>query len=73
MRRAAALFCCLFLLPVCAAGEAAEALRFEAEDGSLTAECEVLEADGVLLLTTEDGNTYWFDIAGGALGDRALP
>ena len=48
-------------------------LYVASEDGSLTAECEVMEADGILHLTTEDGNTYWFDIAGGALGDRALP
>ena len=31
------------------------------EDGSLTAECEVSEADDVLLLTTEDGAVYAFD------------
>ncbi len=39
----------------------------------MTAECEVTEADGILHLMTEGGNTYLFDIAGGALGDRALP
>ncbi len=48
-------------------------LYIASEDCSLTAECEVTEADGFLHLTTEDGNTYWFDITGGALGDRALP
>ena len=48
-------------------------LYVASEDGSLTAECTAEEADGVLFLTTEDGNTYLFDIAGGALGDRALP
>ena len=31
------------------------------EDGSLAAECEVSEADDVLLLTTEDGAVYAFD------------
>lgn len=48
MRRAAALFCCLFLLPVCAAGEAAEALRFEAEDGSLTGHLKTGRKEGVI-------------------------
>ena len=33
-----------------------------------TAECVAEEVGGVLLLTTEDGNTYLFDIAGAALG-----
>ena len=48
-------------------------LYIASEDSSLTAECIAIEAGDVLLLTTEDGNTYWFDITGGALGDRALP
>ena len=36
-------------------------LYIASEDGSLTAECKVQEAGGVLLLTTEDGAVYAFD------------
>ena len=37
------------------------------EDGSLTAECTAEEVDGILLLTTEDGETFAVDPAVGKL------
>ena len=40
-------------------------LYVASEDGAMTAECEVEEADGLLLLTTEDGNMYSVDLAAG--------
>ena len=43
-------------------------LYIASEDGSLTAECTAEEVDGILLLTTEDGETYLLDIATGSLG-----
>ena len=43
-------------------------LYIASEDGSLTAECTAEEVDGILLLTTEDGDTYLLDIATGSLG-----
>ena len=42
-------------------------LYVASEDGSLTAECTAEEADGLLLLTTEDGAVYAFDLAAGML------
>jgi hypothetical protein len=35
------------------------------EDGALTAECTVEESDGILVLTTEDGETFAVDLTAG--------
>ncbi|MBR4258954.1 MAG: hypothetical protein IKQ17_07980, partial [Kiritimatiellae bacterium] len=42
-------------------------LYIAAEDGVFAAECIVEGADGVLLLTTEDGEVYAFDPVAGTL------
>jgi len=42
-------------------------LYVASEDGSLTAECTAEEADGLLLLTTDDGAVYAFDPAAGTI------
>ena len=42
-------------------------LYIASEDGILTAECTAEEADGLLLLTTDDGAVYAFDPAAGML------
>ena len=43
-------------------------LYVASEDGSLTAECTAEEVDGILLLTTENGEVFAFDPAAGTLG-----
>ena len=40
-------------------------LYVASEDGALTAECTVEESGGLLILTTEDGETFAVDPAAG--------